>query len=113
MIEITVGQHSGVHLVHLRGRLDREGARLLQEQLDALLNSGVTELVLDFQRLQSIEGAGLKTLWWLLKRIRRANGKLVLCSLPDAVLAIMDVTGFCSLFHIVPDESSVWNEFRA
>ncbi|MBI4775050.1 MAG: STAS domain-containing protein [Deltaproteobacteria bacterium] len=111
MIETTVEEHSGVQLVRLRGRLDREGARLLQERLDALLNSGVTKLVLDFNGLESMAGAGLQTLWLLLKRMRRAKGKLVLCCLPDAVLAIMDVAGFCSLFHIVQDESGVWNEF--
>ena len=111
MIEIAVDEKSGVHLVHLRGHLDREGAQMLQKRLGPLLDSGVTKLVLDFKESQGITGAGLKTVWSLLKHMRRVNGKLVLCSLTETVSAIMDVAGFCSLFHIVPDESRAWNEF--
>jgi len=111
MVEINMDERSGVNLVRVRGRLDREGARFLQEKLDAVLESGATKLALDFKELESIAGAGLKALWLLLKRVRNANGKLVLSSVPDAVMAMLDVAGFCSLFLMVPDEANVWNEF--
>ena len=76
-------------------RIDRGSSGKVQEELEKLLDSGVTDLVFDMAELQYISSAGLRVLLATQQRLGD-TGSFVLTNVPSAVKEILDVTGFSS-----------------
>ena len=84
--------------VYLEGRLDTTTA----PQLDAeLVNSlqGVTDLILDLEKLDYISSAGLRVLLSAHKKMLK-QGSMVVRNVNEDIMDVFDVTGFSDLFTI-------------
>jgi anti-sigma B factor antagonist len=71
------GAESGA-VVHVAGEVDIVTAPELQLQLDTLLGSGCTELVLDLSAVQFIDAAGIGVLVGVGQRATHSGGHLTL-----------------------------------
>ncbi|MCF0175460.1 MAG: STAS domain-containing protein [Bacteroidales bacterium] len=83
----------------IEGRIDTLTAPALQEELT---NSweGVTELVLDFGKVEYISSAGLRVLISAEKQMASAGGRIVLKSVSPVVMEVLEMTGLSNVLHI-------------
>lgn len=82
----------------LEGRLDTTTAPQLEAEVTGSL-TGVTELVLDFSRLEYLSSAGLRVIL-AAQKIMNRQGKLLICHVNATILEIFEVTGFCDIFTV-------------
>ncbi len=95
----TVGE---VLVAALEGRLDSSNSKELEQQLMAEVD-GRDAVVLDFGSLAYISSAGLRVVLLLGKRMRASRGRLALCSLPDPIREVFEISGFLSIFSVYED----------
>ena len=83
----------------LEGRLDTITAPDLEQELKTSLE-GVTELVMDFEKLEYISSAGLRVLLSAQKTMNR-QGEMKLTHVNEIIMEIFEVTGFADILTIV------------
>ncbi len=84
--------------VALEGRLDTTTAPQLEEELKNSMD-GITELILDFEKLDYISSAGLRVLLSA-QKVMNKQGEMRLIHVSDVVNEIFEVTGFCDILTI-------------
>lgn len=84
--------------VKLEGRLDTTTSPDLEKSLQESL-PGVTELVMDFEKLDYISSAGLRVMLATQKIMNRQGG-MKLCRAKDVIMEILEVTGFTDILTI-------------
>ena len=84
--------------VALEGRLDTTTAPMLEAELKAALN-GVTELIMDFEKLDYISSAGLRVLLSAHKAMS-AKGGMKVTNVNEIVQEVFEVTGFADILNI-------------
>ena len=95
---ITKNQN-GSHLdLALEGRLDTTTAPQLEAELKQSV-SGVTELTLDFAKLEYLSSAGLRVLLSAQKVMNR-QGSMVIRNVNETIMEIFEVTGFADILTI-------------
>ena len=100
MLNITKKSEGTTLEVALEGRLDTTTAPQLEAELKSDL-PGVTNLIMDFEKLEYISSAGLRVLLSAQKKIREnGDGRLVVRNASDLVKEVFEVTGFCDILTI-------------
>ena len=82
--------------IALEGRLDTNTAPELEKELKESLG-GVTELTLDFAKLEYISSAGLRV---LLSAHKTMQGRMTVKNVNDIVNEVFEVTGFVDILNI-------------
>ena len=82
----------------LEGRLDTTTAPQLEAELKASLD-GITELNLDFEKLEYLSSAGLRVLLAAQKVMNR-QGKMVIRHVNGTIQEVFEVTGFIDILTI-------------
>ena len=95
IIKNTNGSSLALSLV---GRLDTTTAPQLEAELNASLG-GVTDLVLDFAKLDYISSAGLRVLLAAQKRMNK-QGEMVIRNTNDDIKEVFEITGFCDILTL-------------
>jgi len=90
-------------LVELTGSLDSGTVREFKDVLDAYIDSGMRDLVLDFERVDFMGSSGFAVVLGCLERMG-AGGALLLSRVPDRVLLVAEVLGLGPVLDIVADE---------
>ena len=98
MLNITKQADGGKLYIALEGRLDTMTAPELEKVLEENLD-GVTELVLDFEKLDYISSAGLRVLLATQKVMNR-QGSMTIRHVSDVIHEIFEVTGFVDILSI-------------
>ena len=99
MLTINKSIENGKALFALEGRLDTVTAPDLEKELKDSLD-GVTELQLDFEKLEYISSAGLRVLLAAQKTMAK-QGMMTLTNVNDTIMEIFEVTGFSDILTIV------------
>lgn len=84
--------------VALEGRLDTTTAPQLEAELKASLD-GITELNLDFEKLEYLSSAGLRALLAAQKVMNR-QGSMVIRHVNETIQEVFEVTGFIDILTI-------------
>ena len=95
---ITKKQTASSLEIALEGRLDTTTAPELEKELKESLN-GVSELTLDFEKLDYISSAGLRVLLSAQKQMNR-QGSMKLVHVGEIVMEVFEVTGFSDILTI-------------
>lgn len=82
----------------LEGRLDTTTAPQLEAEVKGAL-TGVTELALDFSRLEYLSSAGLRVIL-AAQKIMNKQGRMVICHVNETILEVFEVTGFSDILTI-------------
>ena len=82
----------------LEGRLDTTTAPQLESEVKGIL-AGVTELELDFSKLEYLSSAGLRVIL-AAQKVMRKQGKMVVRHVNETILEIFEVTGFRDILTI-------------
>jgi anti-sigma B factor antagonist len=98
MLNITKKSEGTTLEVALEGRLDTTTAPQLEAELKSDL-PGVTNLVMDFEKLEYISSAGLRVLLSA-QKIMNKQGEMKLIHVSDVINEIFEVTGFSDILNI-------------
>ncbi|MDO4493685.1 MAG: STAS domain-containing protein [Clostridia bacterium] len=82
----------------LAGRLDTTTSPELEQKINAL-GADVKHLVLDMEELSYVSSAGLRVILGAQKKMSRA-GSLKLLKVCDAVMEVLEMTGFADILDI-------------
>ena len=99
-MEISEEQKGGVLTLGLSGKLDATSSKAFEDRILAVIDAGARQLVVDLSRLDYVSSSGLRVFLLAAKRLKSANGKIVLCSLKDPVREVFDIAGFSSIFSV-------------
>ena len=98
MLNINKQAENGKLVIALEGRLDTTTAPQLEESMKESIN-GVTELVMDFEKLEYISSAGLRVLLSC-QKIMSKQGSMKVIHVSDLIKEIFEVTGFIDILTI-------------
>ena len=98
MLNIIKEREGDKLTVALEGRLDTTTSPDLEKSLNESISS-VTELVLDFEKLDYISSAGLRVLL-AAQKIMNRQGSMKLCRVGESIMEILEVTGFTDILTI-------------
>lgn len=98
MLNINKKIEDNAMTVVLEGRLDTTTAPQLEAELKSAL-PGVTNLVMDFEKLEYISSAGLRVLLSA-QKIMNKQGEMKLIHVNDVINEIFEVTGFSDILNI-------------
>ena len=98
MLNIEKTIENGTAAFALEGRLDTVTAPELEQALKEALD-GVSELSLDFEKLDYISSAGLRVLLSAQKQMNR-QGVMKLTNVSATIMEIFEVTGFSDILTI-------------
>ena len=98
MLNVNKTVENQIATVSLEGRLDTVTAPELEKELQALF-PGLTELKLDFAKLDYISSAGLRVLLSA-QKVMNKQGEMTLTNVSEAVMEIFEVTGFTDILTI-------------
>ena len=98
MLKIEQTMENEKAVFALEGRLDTVTAPELEQALKAVL-PGLTELKLDFEKLEYISSAGLRVLLSAQKVMNR-QGTMTLSKVSETIMEIFEVTGFSDILTI-------------
>ncbi len=97
-MNIEKNQNGSTLTVALEGRLDTTTAPQLENELLTALN-GISELILDMEKLVYISSAGLRVLMSTQKVMNR-QGKMLIRHVSPEIMEIFNGTGFVHILDI-------------
>lgn len=95
---ITKERNENTLNISIEGRLDTTTAPSLEKELNDSIE-GVTELVLDCEKLEYISSAGLRVLLSA-QKIMNKQGSMYLTGVTESVKEVFDITGFSEILTI-------------
>ena len=98
MLNINTTKENGKAALALEGRLDTISSPELEKTLVDIL-PGLTELTLDFEKLEYISSAGLRVLLSA-QKVMNKQGKMTLRHVNETISEIFEVTGFTEILTI-------------
>ena len=96
---INKTQNDGTLTMALEGRLDTMTAPELEQEVNSSLD-GVTELIMDFEKLDYISSAGLRVLLSAHKLMAKQQGSMKVVHVNEIVMEVFEVTGFADILTI-------------
>ena len=97
-MEILKNQNGAALELVLEGRLDTTTAPMLETEVKESLE-GITELVMDFEKLEYISSAGLRVLL-AAQKVMNKQGSMVVKNVNDDIKEVFDITGFADILTI-------------
>lgn len=97
-MNITQNKNDSTLSIALEGRLDTNTAPDLEKVLKDSLE-GVTELIIDFEKLEYISSAGLRVILSTQKQMNK-QGEMRLTGVCDDILEVFEITGFTDILNI-------------
>ena len=94
---ITKMQNGTTLNIALNGRLDTTTAPQLETELKSSL-SDITELILDFDKLEYISSAGLRVLL-AAQKVMNKQGKMTLTNVGADIMEVFEITGFADILN--------------
>ena len=98
MLNINTTKENGKAALALEGRLDTITSPELEKTLVDIL-PGLTELILDFEKLEYISSAGLRVLLSAQKAMNK-QGTMTVVHVNETIMEIFEVTGFSDILTI-------------
>lgn len=97
-MKLTLTQTGTMLEAKVEERLDTSTSPALEKELSANLD-GITQLVIDFENLEYISSAGLRTLLSL-QKVMNKQGRMVVRKANEAVMEVFEITGFVDILTI-------------
>ena len=99
--ELQAEEHEEALVINVAGRVDAMNTHEFRNGLEQTTqNYGGSAIVLDFEGLSYISSAGLRAILLVAEAMNRRSKKLALCSLPSAILEIIQTTGFDNIIDV-------------
>jgi anti-sigma B factor antagonist len=99
-MDITHVKEGEIAIIKINGLLDAATAPVADKTIKMILEGSCLQMLFDFSKLDYLGSGGLRVILAATKELMRKGGQIVLCSLPNLVREIFEVSGFNSLIPI-------------
>lgn len=96
MLKIDKTIENGKAVIAPEGRLDTITSPDMEKAINETI-PGISELTLDFAKLEYISSSGLRV---LLSAQKSIGGSMKLCNVNETIMEIFDITGFSDILTI-------------
>lgn len=103
-MDVKLRNKSGVAILDLAGRMDINASEAINQNVDEILNGGGRKMLLNFSQIDFVSSPGLVILVSILKKVRKMQGKIMLCNLQSYVKEVFEVTQLTKVFDVYDDE---------
>jgi anti-sigma B factor antagonist len=111
-LEITQREVNGIYLLALRGRLVLgEESNGLRATIDNLLAAGATRVVVNLERVDYVDSAGLGALIEAHRKTKAKGGRLMLCHMGPKLKQALELARLLPLFETSPTEAAAAASF--
>jgi len=107
-MEITTKEQTNVTIVSVTGRLDAVSSPELEKKITELINKGQKFLLVNFDGLDYISSAGLRSILAGAKLAKSKQGEIFITGLKGPVEEVFRLTGFQSVFKIFASEEEAF-----
>ena len=97
-MEITSKKYGSAVIVNVDGRIDTNTAMEFGEKVNDILDN-ITDLILDFEKVEYISSLGLRAILELQKRML-SQGVMKIINANAAVMDVFNMTGFSKILTI-------------
>ena len=97
---------AGVTVVNVSGEIHVSTAPSFREQLNAVIENGGTELVLDLSGVEFIDSTGLSVLLSGLRLVGQRHGRLALVCTNPTVMRLFEITSLDATFDIFDERAA-------
>ena len=101
-INIAASRVASSAMLSLSGRLDGLSSPELEQQVTALITSGVRSLVFDLAGLDYVSSAGLRVFIIAAKKLKASGGAAQFTTLTPAVRDVFHISGLLTAFGVEP-----------
>jgi anti-sigma B factor antagonist len=101
-MEITSIQHDDVTVVSVTGDLDANSSAGATAYLDAEIEGGHSNLVVEMSGVTYISSAGLRVILGTMQQARSAGGDVRLAGAAGNIRRVVDLAGFSTFIQIFP-----------
>ncbi len=111
-MEIVHDELKRCDIIKLKGRVDSSTSPKFAEIANEIVENGRFRIVIDMEEVDFISSAGLRVLIGTQKTCKRYNrGEVVLASVPETIMASLELAGFTPLFKIFKDAVAAVGNF--
>lgn len=110
-MDFDVTENNGVTVVAIAGSLDTRTAPEAQDKLSNLIENGAGKVLVNFEKLEYISSAGLRSLLFVAKKIKSKSGIFRVCSLNDVVTEVFEISGFSTIINVSDDQAAALSQF--
>lgn len=110
-MDIKTSELKRVTLFEVTGRIDSTNANELGDALNAAIDAGRTQLVLDLEQVEYMSSAGLRELVNALKKVKRGTGDLRLAAVAPRVMEVLELAGLDTIFEIFENQVEAVGSF--
>lgn len=97
-MDLSISTKDEFKIVKLAGKIDWENARLLDQQINSLIDQGFYHIVFDLNNITFICSGGIGALVYNLNKVKKSNGAIYLISANDYVNFIFETLKFDIVF---------------
>jgi anti-anti-sigma factor len=98
-------------IVSIEGRLDTTNYIDLEKRLTDHIDNRNEKILIDCSGMDYISSSGLRILLMALKKITLLKGRFILCCLQKNIQEIFEISGFTSIFEILPTREEALKKF--
>ena len=96
-----------VLVVKVEGRLDGSSSRDFEVAISGAIDNSDKAVIVDLSELSYVSSAGLRAFSVLAQTV---DAKFILCSLPDAVREVIEISGFHKILPIYASRAAAFAE---
>ena len=112
-MDITHVKEGEISIITISGRLNAATAPVADKSIKNILEGDCLRMLFDFSKLDYLGSGGLRVILGAAKELKRKRGQIVLCSLPNFVREIFEVSGFTSVIPIAESVESGMEQLGA
>lgn len=95
------------------GRIDSSSVEVMDEAFRQAFSTKPTALLVDMGNVEYISSGGLRSLLLALKEMKKRDGSMALCNLSPSVSKVFKLSGFNTIFDIIPGRQEALDTLRA
>jgi anti-sigma B factor antagonist len=98
-------------VISLEGAVDAHTAPQFEEAVQAAIDAGHNNIIVDCEKLTYISSAGLGVFMCFIEEVRDEGGDIKICGLSEKAKQPFEILGFDSLYEFCPDTDAAKNSF--
>jgi len=99
-MDIEVTDYKGIKVITVKGDIDMYSSPALREELIGHINTKISVMLVDFNRVSYIDSSGIATFVEALKHMKTYNGRLQFSEIPQGIMEIFSFSKLDKVFEI-------------
>lgn len=100
-------------VISLEGAVDAHTAPQFEEAVQAAIDAGHNNIIVDCEKLTYISSAGLGVFMCFIEEVRDEGGDIKICGLSEKAKQPFEILGFDSLYEFCADADAAKSSFAA